>query len=227
MADALVSVRGLRKTFVAGDHRNLVLNGIDLDIARGQIVVVRGVSGSGKTTLLNIIGGIESAEYGSVLVGGQALEKLSCAQRTRFRALNIGFVFQFHHLIPTLTVEENVLSGLEPVRALRRADSLQATALLERVGLAGCGHRFPGQLSGGQQQRVAIARALIKRPVLILADEPTGSLDEATGDTIMKLFVEVRREQQAAIMLVTHNPAFDAHADRILEMHLGGLVERC
>lgn len=223
MNKPLVSVRGLRKSFAGGDSTNLVLKDVDLDIGPGALLVIRGVSGSGKTTLLNIIGGIDSPDAGTVCVAGRALESLDFAQRTRFRAETVGYIFQFHNLISTLTVEENVLSGLEAMRPLRREDWQRAGALLERVGLAGYEKRFPARLSGGQQQRVAIARALIKQPALILADEPTGSLDEATGEAVIDLLAEVQREHSTTIVLVTHNPALCTHANRVLEIRSGYL----
>jgi putative ABC transport system ATP-binding protein len=200
-----------------------VLRNIQLSIPAGSLTVIRGKSGSGKTTLLNVIGGLDSIDSGQVEVAGIALEKLKPAELTRYRAEKAGFIFQFHNLIPTLNVLENVLSGLEAMRPLRPGDEQQARFYLNAVGLGSMEGKFPTRLSGGQQQRVAIARALIKEPLLILADEPTGSLDEDSGQAVIDLLRRLQADKNITVIIVTHNPEWAQYADQLFEMRGGGL----
>ncbi|TWC15489.1 MULTISPECIES: ABC transporter ATP-binding protein [unclassified Pseudomonas] len=219
----LISLTGLKKFYPSGDERSLVLNSINLDISRASMTVIRGISGSGKTTLLNILGGLDRADEGQVRVGDASLDSMDFKALTRFRAERVGFIFQFHNLIPTLTVKENVLTGLEPIRSVTPRDHVRAEEYLRKVGLHEHAEKFPSKLSGGQQQRVAIARALIKEPQLILADEPTGSLDEETGMRVFELLRQMQEEKQITVVIVTHNPGLGQHADHVYEMRSGNL----
>lgn len=223
MNEPIIRITGLNKHYQGGDDQTPVLRNIHLAIPSGSMTVIRGMSGSGKTTLLNIIGGLDSVDAGQVEVAGIALEKLSFKELTRYRAEKAGFIFQFHNLIPTLTVLENVLSGLEAMRPLRAGDEEQARYYLNAVGLAGMENKFPARLSGGQQQRVAIARALIKEPTLILADEPTGSLDEESGQDVIDLLRRLQAEKNVTVVIVTHNPEWGQYADTVYEMRSGSL----
>lgn len=223
MNDPIIRITGLGKHYQAGDEKVPVLRDIKLSIPRGSMTVIRGMSGSGKTTLLNIIGGLDTIDAGQVEVAGIALETLKFKDLTRYRAEKVGFIFQFHNLIPTLTVLENVLSGLEAMRPLRSDDEAQARFYLDAVGLGGMEKKFPARLSGGQQQRVAIARALIKEPALILADEPTGSLDEESGQAVIDLLRRLQSEKNVTVVIVTHNPEWGQYADTVYEMRTGNL----
>ncbi len=197
-----------------------MLDGAELDVAPGEMVALLGRSGSGKSTLLNVIGGIDRPDAGTVEVAGQALERLSERELTRFRATGVGFVFQFFHLIPELTGEENVLlparlaHGAPPRRAAR--------GLLEGLGLDGAARRLPHTMSGGEQQRVAIARALVNEPPLVLADEPTGNLDPASGATVLEALRAVASGGRA-VLLATHDREAAALADRVLTVEDGRL----
>ncbi len=197
------------------------LDGVSLRVARGEVVAVVGPSGSGKSTLLFLLGGLDRPDEGTVRVDGTDWETLSGSARARFRRSNCGFVVQGMALLPQATAAENVevplvLDGVEPgERAARVA------AALERVELGAEGRKLPDQLSGGQQQRVAIARALAVEPALILADEPTGNLDSVTGQAVTRLLLAAAAERDAAVVLVTHDPAVAAHADRVVELHSG------
>jgi putative ABC transport system ATP-binding protein len=217
MDTPLISLAGLKKFYPSGDGRNLVLNSIDLDVPRASMTVIRGISGSGKTTLLNVLGGLDRVDEGRVRVGDASLDTMDFKALTRFRAERVGFIFQFHNLIPTLTVKENVLTGLEPIRPVTVQDHARAEDYLRKVGLYEHAEKFPSKLSGGQQQRVAIARALI------LADEPTGSLDEETGMRVFELLRQMQEEKQVTVVIVTHNPALGQHADLVYEMRSGNL----
>lgn len=223
MDNPLISLVGLKKFYPSGDGRSLVLNDINLTIPRASMTVIRGVSGSGKTTLLNVLGGLDRVDEGLVQVADARLSAMDFKALTRFRAERVGFIFQFHNLIPTLTVKENVLTGLEPIRSVTLQDHARAQEYLRKVGLHEHAEKFPSKLSGGQQQRVAIARALIKEPQLILADEPTGSLDEETGMRVFELLRQMQEEKQVTVVIVTHNPALGQHADDVYEMRSGNL----
>jgi putative ABC transport system ATP-binding protein len=227
MADdkTIIELRGVEKYYDNGDGRTQVLTSLDMRVERGEMIVVKGPSGSGKTTLLNLIGGLDQPNAGTVTVDGWALERQEQSELTRFRAQDVGFIFQFHNLIPTLTVEENVLTGIEAKRPITPRDREIVHAYLERIGLREHRTKFPTRLSGGQQQRVAIARALVKAPRIILADEPTGSLDEANGRMVIELIRRVQREIDATVVLVTHNPEITRSADRVVRLRSGRILE--
>jgi lipoprotein-releasing system ATP-binding protein len=222
---AAIVARQVRKHYLGGDGTRLqVLDGADLEVDPGEMVSVIGQSGSGKSTLLHVLGGLDRADEGSVAVGGAELASLSDDALTHFRGRNIGFVFQFHHLLREFSALENVMMpqlviGVPPREAERRASEL-----LDQVGLAPRGTHRPGQLSGGEQQRVAVARALANRPLAILADEPSGNLDPGTSERLHDLLFRVCREEGAAMVLVTHDLALAARADRVVRVSHGRLV---
>jgi putative ABC transport system ATP-binding protein len=218
----MVRVRGVFKSYRAGDLVTEVLKGIDLDLARGEFSVIFGPSGCGKTTLLNIIGALDAPTSGSVVVDGRELGGMSRAQRTEFRRDTIGFVFQAYNLLPTLTARENIEAALELLPGLSRKETrLRALDCLRRVEMDGRADRFPAQLSGGEQQRVAIARALAKQPRLVLADEPTGNIDEAMGARIVGFMRALNAETGATFAIVSHNPGVAAEADRVVRISRG------
>lgn len=221
----VVQLRALNKNFVEAGRVRTVLDRIDLSIESGEFVALLGHSGSGKSTLLNLISGIEHPTSGSILIRDVPITDLRERERTLFRRDHIGFVFQFFNLIPMLTVLENVTLPQE--LAGRNSHDLQASAmaLLEQVDLADRCNTFPDRLSGGEQQRVAIARALIHDPMLLLADEPTGNLDEETGQRVLNLLLEVTRGRGKTLILATHNPEIAQVADRILRVSEGGIAE--
>ncbi|MCP3974238.1 MAG: ABC transporter ATP-binding protein [bacterium] len=210
------------KTFGEGHTAVDALRDIELIGPQGEFTVILGPSGSGKTTLLNLVGAIDDTSRGRIEVNGSDLAALDVDARTRFRRESVGFVFQFFNLIPTLTAVENV----ELVADLTHDDGAErAAAVLSEVGLADRGHHFPSQLSGGEQQRVAIARALVKQPPILLCDEPTGELDFETGRMILGLLQRISREHSQTVLLVTHNAAIGAMADRVLRLRSGEIVE--
>jgi len=219
----IVEIRGLRKTYEEAGQPRLILDDVNLDIHEGEFFVLLGKSGSGKSTLLNLIGGIDEADSGSIVVNGADITRLTDRQLTRFRRDHTGIIFQFFNLIPTLTVLENVMLPEE----LRGDRSKQARErgreMLRRVGLAGRESTFPDKLSGGEQQRVAIARALATGPDLILADEPTGNLDEETGQQVLELLLELTRDTGKTLIMATHNPDIVPLADRVCRIHEGRL----
>ena len=217
--EPIVRLRGVGKTYGAGEVAVHALRGVNLEILPRQVVVLLGPSGSGKTTLLNVIGGIEPPSAGEVLVAGQDVSALDEEGRTRFRRETVGFVFQFFNLIPTLTALENV----ELVAELQKA-AAEAGPMLERVGLGDFLNRFPAELSGGEQQRVAVARALAGGPRLLLGDEPTGALDLETGRTVLEALWRSARELGQTVLIVTHNAAIARMADRVLRMRDGEIV---
>jgi putative ABC transport system ATP-binding protein len=202
------------------------LDGVSLSVERGEVVAIVGPSGSGKSTLLFVLAGLDRPDAGSVRITGTDWRALTGSDRARFRRTTCGFVAQGMALLPQATAAENVEVPLvlDDVEEHER-ERLVAEAL-EEVGLAREAHKLPDQLSGGQQQRVAIARALVMRPAVVLADEPTGNLDTATGEAVTKLLLAAARERTAAVVLVTHDPAIAAHADRIVELHSGRITSR-
>jgi putative ABC transport system ATP-binding protein len=218
-SEPVVSLRGVRKTYGEGEVAVHALRGIDLEIRPEEFVVLLGPSGSGKTTLLNLIGGIEPASAGEIVVGGSDVTELGEEGRTRFRRETVGFVFQFFNLIPTLTALENVELVAELGDGAERAPEM-----LERVGLGDRMDHFPAQLSGGEQQRVAVARALAGGPRVLLGDEPTGALDLETGRTVLGLLHELSHELRQTVLLVTHNAAIARMADRVLRMRDGRIA---
>lgn len=198
-----------------------VFAGVSLRLAAGEFVALLGESGVGKSTLLNCIAGLEQPDRGRITVAGQDLARLDEAGRARLRRANLGFVFQAFHVLPHLSVADNVAL---PLLLLGRPDAARVQALLAAVGLQGLGERFPAQLSGGQLQRVAIARAVVHGPGLILADEPTGNLDPATAERVLGVLLAQVREAGAACLLVTHSAAAAAHADRVLRLSADGVL---
>lgn len=221
----LVQVVDLYKSFQLDGHELVVLKGINLEIQRGEMLAIVGASGAGKSTLLHIIGTLDRPTRGTVLFEGQDLFRLSDYQQAEFRNRRIGFVFQFHHLLPEFTALENTyMPALIQNRPAADART-QATALLKEVGLGHRLHHKPGELSGGEQQRVAVARALMQKPDLVLADEPTGNLDTQTGEALFALLRAMNRDRGITFVIVTHNEKLSAQADRIVHME-DGLV-RC
>jgi len=220
-----IELVGLRKAYVEGGRTHDVLGGLDARIEPGQRVAVLGPSGSGKSTLLNVISGIDLPDEGSVRIGDVDLTRLSERERTLFRRERMGFVFQFFNLLPTLTVLENLLLPLELTGALDATSRPRALGLLEAVELADRANAFPDRLSGGEQQRVAIARALVHEPGLILADEPTGNLDEDTAERVSALLESLVRRDGATLVVVTHSRDLAGRMDRILRMSHGRLVD--
>ncbi len=221
--DTLVRLRRLTKTYREGERERVVLRGVDADVERGAFVALVGRSGSGKSTLLNLIAGIDRPTGGEVIVGGTNLTRLSEEERTRFRRMHIGFVFQSFNLIPTLTVAENVLLPLELSGRTAAAERAKALAFLDEVGLADRGNSFPDRLSGGERQRVAIARALAHDPLLVLADEPTGNLDYDTGRQVMEILHRLVRKAGTTMLVVTHDRDFLDASDRIFTLRRGVL----
>jgi putative ABC transport system ATP-binding protein len=215
----IVRLENVTKDFLEGGQTRTVLRGVSASFQEGQFIAIRGRSGSGKSTLLNLMAGIDRPSSGDIVIAGITVTRLSQRERTLFRRDNLGFVFQFFNLIPTLTVIENVRL---PGELAGRPDT--ALALLDRVGLADRRDVFPDKLSGGEQQRVAIARALAQNPRLVLADEPTGNLDEKTGDAIMALLDSVTRQAGKTLVMVTHSRVLAAQADVVLEMAQGKLT---
>ncbi len=218
----MISLQNVHLAYKAGDHSVPVLNGASLEVAQGQSAAIIGPSGSGKTSLLLVLTGLETPDTGAVILDGAPLHDLSNDARADFRRDRIGIVFQSYHLIPSLNARENVALPLElaGVRGARE----QASRLLERVGL---GHRmehYPNAMSGGERQRVAIARALIHRPALLVADEPTGNLDNATGAAVADLLFELNEENNATLLLVTHDLSLAARCERQVRLHEGRLL---
>jgi putative ABC transport system ATP-binding protein len=221
---ALIRIRGLTKSYSEADGERVVLRDVDLSIRRGEFAVVHGRSGSGKSTLLNLIGGIDTPTAGEVVVDGVCLTHLAERERTLFRRRHIGFVFQFYNLIPTLTVEENLLLPLELNGRGGRAARAGALALLDHVGLGARAKSFPDRLSGGEQQRVAVARALVHDPLLVLADEPTGNLDAEAARQVLDLLERLTRRIGKTLVMVTHSGDALALADSVYTIHDGRLV---
>jgi putative ABC transport system ATP-binding protein len=217
----MVTVNNLGRIYQSGSTRQVVFDALTFSVGKGEAVALLGASGSGKTTLLNLISGIDTPDSGSVLLDDIDVHALAEPERTLLRRQRIGFVFQFFNLIQTLTVGENVALPLELLGEREAAARQRATALLEDVGLAGVADRFPETLSGGEQQRAAIARALAHRPALLLADEPTGNLDEETGSHIIKLLTDLARRQATTMLLVTHSSHVAQAADRVLRLSHG------
>ncbi len=214
-----VALTAVNLSLGRGAARVHILRDIDLNIGRGQAVGLLGPSGSGKSTLLMVMTGLERPDSGSVVVAGEDLQKLDEDGLARFRGRNIGIVFQAFHLIPTMTALENVAVPLELAGA--RDAFTRAESELKAVGLAQRLHHYPAELSGGEQQRVAIARALAPNPAIVIADEPTGNLDEATGAEIIELLFRGHRQRGSTLVLVTHDTALTAHCDRVLHLHSG------
>jgi putative ABC transport system ATP-binding protein len=222
----LVELRGVVKTFHEGPTERVVLRGVDVTVARGEFVALVGRSGSGKSTLLNLVSGIDEPTAGAVLIDGRVLARLSERERTLFRRRHVGFVFQFFNLIPTLTVAENLLLPLELIGRRGAAARADVAALLAEVGLADRAGAAADRLSGGEQQRVAVARALVHDPDLVLADEPTGTLDTDTAGVVLELLRRLARERKKTVVAATHSAEVAAVADRVLVLRDGRLVPR-
>jgi lipoprotein-releasing system ATP-binding protein len=221
---SFVTVTALEKSYRAPTQTLHVLRGLDLSVERGEMVAIVGASGVGKSTLLHVLGGLDRFEAGTVRIGDADLSRMADAERVVFRNRQVGFVFQFHHLLPEFTAVENTEMPLRIARTPVSEARSAAEALLRRVGLGDrLGHR-PGTLSGGEQQRVAIARALVPGPALLLADEPTGDLDEQTAESLHGLLREMHREQQLTSILATHNLRLAAMCDRVLRLEGGRLA---
>jgi putative ABC transport system ATP-binding protein len=222
---AIVSMKDVVKGYVRGRQRVEVLHGIDLEVETGEFLALMGPSGSGKTTLLNLIGGLDRADEGEVVVAGERLDKLSSGRLAKWRARNVGFIFQFYNLLPVLTAARNVEVPLLLTKLSGRERKQRVLAALELVGLADRAKHKPAELSGGQQQRVAIARALVSDPRLLVCDEPTGDLDRETSESILGLLQLLNRQHGKTIVMVTHDPRAAEHASR--ELHLDkGRLER-
>lgn len=221
----MINIAGLAKHYEEGAKQRSILESLELTVAAGEIIVLLGRSGSGKSTLLNLISGIDLPSAGSITIQDKKLTHLSERERTLFRRKNIGFVFQFFNLIPTLSVAENLLLPLELNDKIDAQSDARVTQLLNDVGLHGREKSFPDQLSGGEQQRVAIARALVHDPLIILADEPTGNLDYETGLAIIDLLDKMVRQRNKTMIMATHSPEVIGMADRVLTVKGGQLKE--
>ncbi|MBT8066871.1 MAG: ABC transporter ATP-binding protein [Gammaproteobacteria bacterium] len=218
-----IQARNLCRRFREGAREHVVLNGVDLDIHRGETVALRGRSGSGKSTLLNLIGGIDAPDAGTVSVAGIELTNLTERDRTLFRREHIGFVYQAFNLVPTLNIADNVRLVLELNRVPAAKTSARIDELLDAVGLADRAKSFPDVLSGGEQQRVAIARALCHEPAVLLADEPTGNLDDASAEVVLELLDRLVRTSGHTMLIATHSVHVASQCDRVLELHNGQL----
>ncbi|MCB9068194.1 MAG: ABC transporter ATP-binding protein [Calditrichae bacterium] len=225
-AQSLIQINKLSKSFREGEQTRKVLQSLDLRIHRGEIIVLLGRSGSGKSTLLNLLSGIDLPDSGEIIIDGINLTRQNEQERTLFRRRNIGFVFQFFNLIPTLTVAENLLLPLELNDRADETGKNRVQQLLEDVGLGDRANSFPDRLSGGEQQRVAIARALVHDPLLLLADEPTGNLDFETGKKIIDLLDKLVRQRGKNMVMATHSRDVIGLADRVFAVRNGQLIEQ-
>ncbi|MGH8147465.1 MAG: ABC transporter ATP-binding protein [Rhodanobacteraceae bacterium] len=226
VGQSLVHIQGLSKTYTRGKQKLEVLHHIDLDIARGDFFALMGPSGSGKTTLLNLIGGLDSPSEGGLIVGGKRIDKMSEGELARWRASNVGFVFQFYNLMPGLTAQKNVELPLLLTKLSGAKRKKNAAIALQLVGLEDRASHKPSELSGGQQQRVAIARAIVSDPSLLVCDEPTGDLDRQSAEDVLGLLQRLNREHGKTIVMVTHDPKAAEYASHTLHLDKGTLVER-
>ncbi len=224
-AATVLECTGLTKSFMQGDVQVDVLKGVEFSVAAGDRVAIVGASGSGKTTLLQLLGGLDLPTSGDVLIAGQRVSALSDAARGTLRNHSLGFVYQFHHLLPEFSAVENVAMPLLIRRVSVRDATAEASRLLERVGLGARLHHRPGQLSGGERQRAAVARALVTKPQVVLADEPTGNLDGANATQVFELMLELNRESGTALVIVTHAPELAARMQKVYRLDAGRLVQ--
>ncbi len=222
--EILVRASGLHKEFRRGGERIDVLQGVNLEIPRGEFLALMGPSGSGKTTLLNLLGGLDSPTRGTITIAGQRIDEMSSGQLARWRASSVGFIFQLYNLLPVLTAERNVELPLLLTRLSRKERKRHVDTALRVVGLSDRARHYPRQLSGGQEQRVGIARAIVIDPTLLLCDEPTGDLDRKAGDEILDLLQALNRENGKTIVMVTHDPHAAARASRVLHLDKGVLA---
>ena len=224
-AETIVRAKNVHKTFRRGSERIEVLQGVDLEVAKGDFLALMGPSGSGKTTLLNLIGGLDTPSEGTLEVGGADISRMSGAALSKWRSQNIGFVFQLYNLLPVLTAERNVELPLLLTRLSKAQRRKHVDVALKVVGLADRAKHYPRQLSGGQEQRVGIARAIVTDPTLLLCDEPTGDLDRKSGDEILDLLQALNREHGKTIIMVTHDPHAADRATAVLHLEKGTLME--
>jgi lipoprotein-releasing system ATP-binding protein len=220
----LLTARGLIKTYVAGGRELTVLRGLDVDVEKGEMLAIVGASGVGKSTLLHVLGGLDRINEGRVTIADTDITAMPDAELVAFRNHHVGFVFQFHHLLPEFSALENVEMPMRIARMGVSEARPRAEALLARVGLTERATHRPGMLSGGEQQRVAVARALVMHPALLLADEPTGDLDERTGESLHALLREMHQSYALTSVIATHNPRLAAACDRILRLEDGRLI---
>jgi putative ABC transport system ATP-binding protein len=223
---AAISLRNVAKHYRRGKETVEVLHGLNLEIPEGEFVSLMGPSGSGKTTILNLVGGLDRADSGEVIVGGEHLESLSGGQLTKWRGHHVGFIFQFYNLMPMLSATGNIELPLLLTKLSKAERKRRVEVALEIVGLSDRGAHKPGEMSGGQQQRVGIARAIVADPAILLCDEPTGDLDRASADDILALLQQLNRQHRKTIVMVTHDPKAADHATRQLEMDKGRLIQR-
>ncbi len=221
MTNPVLDCRGVVRRFTEGASTLVVLHGVDLQVKPAERVAIIGTSGSGKTTLLQIMGGLDEPDEGEVFINGEAMHGTDEAAKGDLRNRNVGFIYQFHHLLPEFTAEENVAMPLMIRREPRASAIEKARVLLGRVGLGERLHHKPGELSGGERQRAAVARALITKPQLVLADEPTGNLDAGNGEHVLKLMLELNQEMKTSLVIVTHDHSIAARMDRILVLEDG------
>ncbi|MGN6234459.1 ABC transporter ATP-binding protein [Dyella sp.] len=224
--ETLIEIHDLAKVYERGKQKVEVLHHVDLSIARGDFLALMGPSGSGKTTLLNLIGGLDTPSAGSITVGGQRIDQLGAGALAKWRAANVGFIFQFYNLMPMLSAQRNVELPLLLTKLSAVQRKKNAAIALQLVGLADRASHKPSELSGGQQQRVAIARAIVSDPTLLVCDEPTGDLDRQSAEDVLGLLRTLNREHGKTIVMVTHDPKAAEYADHVLHLDKGSLVEQ-